>query len=480
MLHLNYPELLRQANYSNGNWITTGSGGVLEVRNPANGKLLGTVPNLTRAEVVDAINAAEAAFRLWRQEPVQERSRILHAWSGLLLEHKEDLSRIITAEQGKTLADAEGEVRYASSYFKWFAEEAPRNYGDLIPASKHQQKILVQKQPIGVCACVTPWNFPIAMLARKVAAALAAGCTVVAKPAESTPFSALAMAALGEKAGVPKGVFNLVTGDAAEIGREFSENPIVKKISFTGSTRVGRILQQQSAGNFTKLSLELGGNAPLLIFDDADLDLAVKGVMAAKFRNCGQTCIAVNRLLVQRAVYDQILEKLEESVRGLTVGDGTTPGVDLGPLINQAAVDKFRNHFQDALTKGAQVRCGNGQARGYFVDPVLMANGTPDMLFCREETFAPLLIAMPFDTEEQGIALANDTPYGLAAYFYSGNIQRVMRVSDALEAGMVGVNETAISNAAAPFGGIKWSGYGREGSMYGMDEYLQMKYVLLG
>lgn len=480
MPHLKNPELLRQADFVNGDWTTAASGDTLEVRNPATGKLLGTVPRLSRTEVDAAINAAEVAFHAWRREAVQERSRILLQWQALLLENKEDLARIITAEQGKPLAEAEGEVRYAASYFKWFAEEAPRNYGDLIPAPKQHQKILVQKQPIGVCASITPWNFPIAMLARKVAAALAAGCTLVAKPAEATPFSALAMVFLGARAGVPKGVFNVVTGDAEAIGQEFMENPRVKKVSFTGSTRVGRILQQQSAKNFTKLSLELGGNAPLLVFDDADLDLAVKGVMAAKFRNCGQTCIAINRLLVQRSIQDPLLEKLEKSMRDLKVGAGTEPGVDVGPLINRTAVNKFQNHFQDALTKGAKVRCGGGEARGNFVDPVLMSHGSPDMLFCQEETFGPLLIAMAFDTEEEAIRLANSTPYGLAAYFYARDVQRVLRVSDALEAGMVGVNETAISNAAAPFGGIKWSGYGREGSRYGMDEYMLMKYVLLG
>jgi len=480
MQHLNKRDLFRQANYCNGEWITAASGATLDVENPATQKKCGSVPKLSREEVSDAINAAAAAFTLWSRASVQERSRILHKWSALLLEHAKDLARIITTEQGKTLEDAEGEVRYAASYFKWFAEEAPRNYGDTIPAPQYHQKILVQKQPIGVCACITPWNFPIAMLARKIGAAFAAGCTVVAKPAESTPFSALAMAVLGEIAGVPRGVLNIVTGDAEEIGQVFLENPIIKKISFTGSTRVGRILQQQSAKNFTKLSLELGGNAPLLVFDDADLELAVKGVMAAKFRNCGQTCIAVNRLLVQRAIYDEFMQNLAKSMRTLVVGDGTQPGVNLGPLINQAAVDKFQKHFRDAVEKGAQVLCGTDQAQGLVVEPVLMANGTPDMLFSQEETFAPLLVAIPFDTEEQAIQLANATPYGLAAYFYSKNISRVMRISDALQCGMVGVNETAISNAAAPFGGIQWSGYGREGSAYGMDEYLQMKYVLIG
>lgn len=480
MLHLTNPDLFQQANYCNGKWVQAASGEVIEVENPATRALVGTVPLYSCAEVAAAIAVAETAFAKWRGETVQQRSRILHTWSNLLLEQQKDLARIMTAEQGKPLAEAEGEVRYAASYLKWFAEEAPRNYGDVIPAPKNHQKILVQKQPIGVCACITPWNFPMAMLARKVAAALAAGCTVVAKPAELTPFSALAFAALGAQAGVPAGVFNVVTGDAEEIGREFMGNPAVKKLSFTGSTRVGRILQQQSAANLTKLSLELGGNAPLLVFDDADLDLAVKGIMAAKFRNCGQTCISVNRLLVQRPVYDEALSRLEKSVGELVVGEGTQAGVDLGPLISQAAVDKFQRHYQDALAKGAQLRCGNGEARGYFVDPVLMANGSPDMQFCQEETFAPLLAAIPFETEEQGIQLANDTPWGLAAYFYSNDVRRVMRVADLLQSGMVGVNETAISNAAAPFGGIAWSGYGREGSKYGMDEYLQMKYVLLG
>jgi succinate-semialdehyde dehydrogenase/glutarate-semialdehyde dehydrogenase len=479
MLSLSHSELFQQANYIGGRWLQAISGESIEVENPATRMPLGQVPRLSREEVAQAITVAESAFQTWRQMPVQERSRILHRWAALLLEHSGDLARIITAEQGKPLTEAEGEVRYAASYFKWFAEEAPRIYGDLIPAAKNGQKILVQKQPVGVCGCITPWNFPIAMLARKVAAALAAGCSVVAKPAEITPFAALAMAVLGEQAGVSAGVFNVVTGNAAEIGEEFSENPRVRKISFTGSTRVGRLLQQQSAKNFTKLSLELGGNAPFIVFDDADLDLAVKGLMAAKFRNCGQTCIAVNRLLVQRGVYDIFLEKLQKAMARLVVGEGTKPGVDLGPLVNQAAVDKFQRHFRDAIAKGARALLGDGSARDYFVDPVLLADAAPHMQCYQEETFAPLVAAMPFDTEEEALALANDTPYGLAAYFYSSNLQRVMRVSDALESGMVGVNETAISNAAAPFGGIKWSGYGREGSKYGIEEYLQMKYILL-
>lgn len=479
-MKLKNPELLQQANYWDGLWHQAASGEAIEVKNPANQTLIGKVPRASRAEVADAINAAERAFALWRQESAQKRGEILRAWSELLLLHLEDLAEILTTEQGKPLAEAKGEVRYAASYLQWFGEEAPRNYGDMIPAPKAGQKILVQKQPIGVCACITPWNFPIAMLARKVAAALAAGCTVVAKPAELTPFSALALALLGERAGVPAGVFNVVTGDSASIGDEFTENPIIKKISFTGSTRVGKLLQQKSATNLTKLSLELGGNAPLIVFDDADLDLAVEGIVAAKFRNAGQTCVCINRLLVQQSVYEEIMQRLKIAVESLVVGDGHEEGVTIGPLINSSAVEKFQRHFDDAVEQGAQLLCGDGKADGNFVKPVLMANGKPKMIFAHEETFAPLLVAIPFATEEEAIHLANDTPYGLAAYFYSTNLSRVMRVMDALEYGMVGVNDTAISNAAAPFGGVKWSGYGREGSKYGMQEYLQIKYVLVG
>jgi len=479
-MKLKNPELFQQANYWNGQWRQSSTGEVIEVDNPSTGKIIGQVPSVNRAEVADAIDVAERAFQSWRQEPAHTRAKVLRKWGDLLLTHVDDLAEILTTEQGKPLAEAKGEVRYAASYLHWFAEEAPRNYGDTIPAPKTSQKIIVQKQPIGVCGCITPWNFPIAMLARKVAAALAAGCTVVAKPAEATPFSALALAYLGECAGVPGGVFNIVTGDSAMIGDEFTENPKIRKISFTGSTRVGRLLQEKSGRNLIKLSLELGGNAPLIVFDDADLDLAVKGTIAAKFRNAGQTCVCVNRLFVQRSIYDEFKKKLKVAVEALVVGDGHDEGVTIGPLIHQKAVEKFQKHFDDAVAQGARVICGDGKANGNFVKPVLMTDGKPSMMFCQEETFAPLLVAVPFDTEEEAIQLANDTPYGLASYFYSNNISRVMRVTDALESGMVGVNETAISNATAPFGGVKWSGYGREGSKYGMDEYLQVKYVLLG
>lgn len=479
-MKLKNPELFQQANYWNGQWRQSSTGEVIEVDNPSTGKIIGQVPSVNRAEVADAIDVAERAFQSWRQEPAHTRAKVLRKWGDLLLTHVDDLAEILTTEQGKPLAEAKGEVRYAASYLHWFAEEAPRNYGDTIPAPKTSQKIIVQKQPVGVCGCITPWNFPIAMLARKVAAALAAGCTVVAKPAEATPFSALALAYLGECAGVPGGVFNIVTGDSAMIGDEFTENPKIRKISFTGSTRVGRLLQEKSGRNLIKLSLELGGNAPLIVFDDADLDLAVKGTIAAKFRNAGQTCVCANRLFVQRSIYDEFIKKLKVAVEALVVGDGHDEGVTIGPLIHQKAVEKFQKHFDDAVAQGARVICGDGKANGNFVKPVLMTDGKPSMLFCQEETFAPLLVAVPFDTEEEAIQLANDTPYGLASYFYSNNISRVMRVTDALESGMVGVNETAISNASAPFGGVKWSGYGREGSKYGMDEYLQVKYVLLG
>lgn len=479
-MKLKNPELFQQANYWNGQWRQSSTGEVIEVDNPSTGKIIGQVPSVNRAEVADAIDVAERAFQSWRQEPAHTRAKVLRKWGDLLLTHVDDLAEILTTEQGKPLAEAKGEVRYAASYLHWFAEEAPRNYGDTIPAPKTSQKIIVQKQPVGVCGCITPWNFPIAMLARKVAAALAAGCTVVAKPAEATPFSALALAYLGECAGVPGGVFNIVTGDSAMIGDEFTENPKIRKISFTGSTRVGRLLQEKSGRNLIKLSLELGGNAPLIVFDDADLDLAVKGTIAAKFRNAGQTCVCVNRLFVQRSIYDEFIKKLKVAVEALVVGDGHDEGVTIGPLIHQKAVEKFQKHFDDAVAQGARVICGDGKANGNFVKPVLMTDGKPSMMFCQEETFAPLLVAVPFDTEEEAIQLANDTPYGLASYFYSNNISRVMRVTDALESGMVGVNETVISNASAPFGGVKWSGYGREGSKYGMDEYLQVKYVLLG
>lgn len=479
-MKLKNPELFQQANYWNGQWRQSSTGEVIEVDNPSTGKIIGQVPSVNRAEVADAIDVAERAFQSWRQEPAHTRAKVLRKWGDLLLTHVDDLAEILTTEQGKPLAEAKGEVRYAASYLHWFAEEAPRNYGDTIPAPKTSQKIIVQKQPVGVCGCITPWNFPIAMLARKVAAALAAGCTVVAKPAEATPFSALALAYLGECAGVPGGVFNIVTGDSTMIGDEFTENPKIRKISFTGSTRVGRLLQEKSGRNLIKLSLELGGNAPLIVFDDADLDLAVKGTIAAKFRNAGQTCVCVNRLFVQRSIYDEFIKKLKVAVEALVVGDGHDEGVTIGPLIHQKAVEKFQKHFDDAVAQGARVICGDGKANGNFVKPVLMTDGKPSMMFCQEETFAPLLVAVPFDTEEEAIQLANDTPYGLASYFYSNNISRVMRVTDALESGMVGVNETVISNASAPFGGVKWSGYGREGSKYGMDEYLQVKYVLLG
>lgn len=480
MLKLKRPELWQNKCLIGGSWRAAQSGDCIDVQNPATQETLGQVPSLSRDEVQEAIKLAHIAFAQWRQQPAKTRSDVLYRWHQLMLEHEDDLAALMTAEQGKPLAEATGEIRYAASYLKWFAEEALRVYGDIIPAPSAEQKILVQKQPVGVCACITPWNFPVAMLARKAAAAIAVGCTVVAKPASATPFSALAFAYLGQQAGLPEGVINVVTGSASTIGDVFTQSALVNKISFTGSTEVGKTLVEQSASRLHKLSMELGGNAPCIVFDDADLDKAAAGIIKAKFRNSGQTCICINRLYVQQSVYGDLLQKLKQQVEVLKVGAGTEQGVDVGPLINRQAVEKFQRHLDDALTRGAKLVAGGGESEGNFVQPVLIGDASQDMLFCHEETFGPLLGVVPFESEEQAIALANDTPFGLAAYFYSDNLQRVMRVMDGIEAGMVGVNETALSNPAAPFGGIKSSGFGREGSKYGLDDYLVIKQVLLG
>lgn len=480
MLKLKKTELLRNQCLIGEHWRDAQSGEQIDVRNPATNELLGQVPRLSDGEVRQAIEQAHNAFLHWRGQTAQVRGDVLQRWCQLMLDHEEDLAALMTAEQGKPLTESAGEIRYAASYLKWFAEEAPRIYGDIIPAPASGQKILVQKQPVGVCACITPWNFPVAMLARKAAAAIAAGCTVVAKPASATPFSALAFAYLGQQAGLPVGVLNVVTGSAQTIGEVFTQSAQVSKISFTGSTDVGKTLVQQSAGQLHKLSMELGGNAPCIVFDDADLDRAAEGIINAKFRNSGQTCICINRLYVQRPVYEKLLQRLKQRIGALKVGEGTGPDVDMGPLISHRAVEKFQRHLADALSKGARVVAGSGSADGNFVQPVLLADGSQQMLFCHEETFGPLLGVVPFESEEQAIAWANDTPFGLAAYFYSSNLQRVVRVMDAIEAGMVGVNETALSNPAAPFGGVKSSGFGREGSKYGLDDYVNIKQVLLG
>lgn len=474
-------ELLRSQCLINNRWVSSAGEQSINVDNPATGDTVGQVPSLSDAQVNEAVDYAHQAFLSWREQPASERADCLYRWYQLMLAHQDDLAAIMTTEQGKPLQEAKGEVAYAAGYFRWFAEECTRLYGTLIPGRAPGEQIQVLKEPVGVCASITPWNFPLAMLARKAAAALATGCTIVAKPAGATPFSALAMAELAVRAGFPEGVFNVVTGDAKTIGQVFTQNPKVKKLSFTGSTEVGRELMRQAADNLQKLSLELGGNAPFIVFDDADLDQAVQGVMGAKFRNTGQTCVCVNRLFVQRNCYDRFLKKLAAAMDELVVGDGFDPKVNQSALINRSAVDKYHRHVKDALEQGAEIVVGGDLSdRGNFVEPTLLKNAHCQMLFAQEETFGPLLAAVPFETEEEVLAMANDTPYGLAAYFYSLNPARIRRVSAALEAGMIGVNDTAISNPAAPFGGVKASGMGREGSLYGMDDYVNVKYVLLG
>lgn len=471
--------LFRQQCYINGNWANAADGSVLDVTNPANGALLGTTPNMGATETRRAIEAAAAALPGWRGMTAAERGVILRRWNDLILEHREDLAQLMTAEQGKPLAESRGEVAYGASFIDWFAEEGKRIYGDTIPQHMADKRILVLKQPVGVCAAITPWNFPNAMITRKAGAALAAGCTMVIKPAEATPYSAFALCELAERAGLPPGVINVVTGDPREIGGELTSNPAVRKLSFTGSTGVGKLLMKQCADSLKKLSLELGGNAPFIVFDDADLDKAVEGALASKYRNSGQTCVCTNRFLVQDGVYDAFAEKLAQEVNGLNVGDGTEAGIDQGPLINEAAVKKIEHQIEDARSKGAKVMVGGHRHSrgGTFFQPTLITDVSSDMLCASEETFGPLAPLFRFSTEEEAITMANDTEYGLAAYFYSNNLGRVWRVSEALEYGMVGVNAGILSTAVAPFGGVKQSGIGREGSKYGLDEYLEMKYL---
>ncbi|MES9873475.1 MAG: NAD-dependent succinate-semialdehyde dehydrogenase [Candidatus Sedimenticola sp. 6PFRAG7] len=471
--------LFRQQCYINGNWANAADGSVLDVTNPANGTLLGTTPNMGATETRSAIEAAAAALPGWRGMTAAERGVILRRWNDLVLEHREDLAQLMTAEQGKPLAESRGEVAYGASFIDWFAEEGKRIYGDTIPQHMADKRILVLKQPVGVCAAITPWNFPNAMITRKAGAALAAGCTMVIKPAEATPYSAFALCELAERAGLPPGVINVVTGDPREIGGELTSNPAVRKLSFTGSTGVGKLLMKQCADSLKKLSLELGGNAPFIVFDDADLDKAVEGALASKYRNSGQTCVCTNRFLVQEGVYDAFAEKLAQEVNGLNVGDGTEAGIDQGPLINEAAVKKIEHQIEDARSKGAKVIVGGHRHSrgGTFFEPTLITDVSSDMLCASEETFGPLAPLFRFSTEEEAITMANDTEYGLAAYFYSNNLGRVWRVSEALEYGMVGVNAGILSTAVAPFGGVKQSGIGREGSKYGLDEYLEMKYL---
>jgi succinate-semialdehyde dehydrogenase/glutarate-semialdehyde dehydrogenase len=476
------PKLFRQQCYLNGQWAGADSGATVEVTNPASGAVIGTIPKMGAAETVRAIDAASAALPAWRAKLAKERAALLRRWFELMMANQEDLGLIMTTEQGKPLPEAKGEIAYAASFIEWFAEEAKRIYGDVIPSVWPDKRLVVIKQPVGVCGLITPWNFPAAMITRKAAPALAAGCTVVIKPATQTPFSALALAELAERAGIPKGVFNVITGGAKDIGGELTANPKVAKISFTGSTEVGRMLMAQSASTIKKISLELGGNAPFLVFDDADLDAAAEGAMVSKYRNAGQTCVCANRLLVQEGVYDAFAARLAEKVKALKVGPGTEAGVNIGPLIDKNAVAKVEEHVSDALAKGAKVVVGGKRHSlgGLFYEPTVLANVTTSMKVTKEETFGPVAPLFRFKTEADGIAMANDTEFGLASYFYARDVGRIWRVGEGLESGMVGVNTGLISNEVAPFGGVKQSGIGREGSRYGIEEFLEVKYLCMG
>ncbi|AMO24097.1 NADP-dependent succinate-semialdehyde dehydrogenase [Ramlibacter tataouinensis] len=479
---LKNPALWRQQAYVDGAWVDADSGETIAVDNPATGGRLGTVPRMGAAETRRAIEAAHAAAAGWRSRTGKERAAILRRWFELIMQNQEDLARLMTAEQGKPLAESRGEIAYAASFIEWFAEEAKRIYGDTIPGHAPDKRIVVLKQPIGVCAAITPWNFPAAMITRKAGPALAAGCTMVLKPASQTPFTALALCVLAEQAGVPKGVLSCVTGAAGAIGGELTSNPLVRKLSFTGSTEIGKVLLAQCAGTVKKTSMELGGNAPFIVFDDADLDAAVRGAIISKYRNAGQTCVCANRLLVQDGVYEAFAAKLAQAVAALRVGRGDEPGVEIGPLIDAKAIEKVEQHVADAKARGARVITGGARAPlgGNFYSPTVLAEATPDMLIFREETFGPVAPLFRFKTEAEAIAMANDTEFGLASYFYGRDIARVWRVAEALEYGMVGINEGLISTEVAPFGGVKESGLGREGSKYGIEDYLELKYLCMG
>jgi succinate-semialdehyde dehydrogenase/glutarate-semialdehyde dehydrogenase len=475
-------KLFRQSNYIGGAWVNAKSGATINVDNPATGEIIGTVPKGGAAETRTAIEAAEKALPAWRKKTAKERAAVVRRWYELMLENQEDLARLMTIEQGKPLTESKDEVIYAASFLEWFAEEAKRAYGDTIPGHQADKRIVVIKQPIGVVACITPWNFPLAMITRKAGPALASGCTVVLKPASQTPFSALALAELAERANMPKGVLNVVTGAASEIGGEMTSNPIVKKLSFTGSTEVGKLLMEQCARTVKKVSLELGGNAPFIVFDDADLDAAVEGAMASKYRNTGQTCVCVNRIYVQASVYDAFAQKLSAAVAKLSPMNGLEPGATQGPLIDDNAVTKVEEHIEDATKKGAKVVIGGQRHErgGRFFQPTVLVDVTSSMMVAREETFGPVAPLFRFKTEDEAVAMANATEFGLAAYFYGRDIGRVWRVAEALESGIVGINTGLISTEVAPFGGVKESGLGREGSKYGIDEYLEIKYLCLG
>lgn len=481
-MQLDDTTLFRQQALIDGRWRDAAAGEVISVTNPANGEKLGSVPKMGADETREAIEAANRALPAWRALTAKERANILRRWFNLIVEHQDDMARMMTQEQGKPLTEAKGEINYAASFIEWFAEEAKRVYGDTIPGHQADKRLIVIKQPIGVTAAITPWNFPAAMITRKAGPALAAGCTMVLKPASQTPFSALALAELANRAGVPAGVFNVVTGSASDVGGELTGNPLVRKLSFTGSTEIGRQLMEQCAKDIKKVSLELGGNAPFIVFDDADLDKAVEGALASKFRNAGQTCVCANRLYVQDGVYDRFAEKLKQAVEKLHIGDGMQPGVTTGPMIDEKAVAKVEEHIADALEKGGRIITGGKphELGGNFFQPTIMVDVPKSAKVAKEETFGPLAPLFRFKDEEDVIAQANDTEFGLAAYFYARDLSRVFRVGEALEYGIVGINTGIISNEVAPFGGIKASGLGREGSKYGIEDYLEIKYMCIG
>jgi succinate-semialdehyde dehydrogenase/glutarate-semialdehyde dehydrogenase len=476
------PKLFRTACHIDGEWIEDSATGTIQVDNPATGEILGTVPRMGAQETRRAIDAASRAFPAWRIKTAKERAQILRRWFDLMIANQDDLARLMTLEQGKPLAESRSEVAYAAAFLEWFGEEAKRVYGDVIPGHQSDKRIIVLKEPIGVVACITPWNFPLAMITRKAGPALAAGCTVVLKPASQTPFSALALAELADRAGVPKGVFNVITGSAKEIGAELTANPIVRKLSFTGSTEIGKVLMKQCADTVKKLSLELGGNAPFIVLDDADLDAAVEGAIVSKFRNTGQTCVCANRILVQDGVYDDFSNKLAIAVRALNPASGLEPGATQGPLIDDSAVEKVEAHIRDAQSKGASVLVGGHRHAlgGRYFEPTVLTGVTPAMMIAREETFGPVAPLFRFKTDQEAIAMANDTEFGLAAYFYGRDFNRIWRLAEALEYGIVGINTGLISTEVAPFGGVKESGLGREGSKYGIEEYLEIKYLCVG
>lgn len=476
-MKLSDKELLKDKCLIDGKWLSAKSNETIAVTNPADGAVVGHVPSLSAGEVEKVIEASNAALEQWREKTASERSQILRKWFDLIVANADDLAIIMTSEQGKPLKEARGEIVYAASFVEWFAEEAKRTYGDTIPSPQHKQRITVIKQPVGVTAAITPWNFPAAMITRKAAPALAAGCTMIVRPASLTPLTALALGELANRAGIPAGVLQVITGKSSTIGKVLTDSHIVRKLSFTGSTEVGRTLMAECAPTIKRISLELGGNAPFIVFDDADLDEAVKGAIASKYRNAGQTCVCANRLLVQEGVYDAFTKKLEQAVKALKIGDGLKPGTDIGPMIEENALEKVEEHIADAVKKGGKLVYGGKRLGGLFIEPAIVTGVTQDMRFAHEETFGPVAPLFKFKTEDEAIRMANDTIFGLAAYFYTRDFSRAVRVSEALEYGMVGHNTGLISNEVAPFGGVKQSGLGREGSKYGIEEYMEIKYI---